>query len=340
MLCPSPTSSGFVLSALVGTINLLCSGRVPNVVTPFVCGATLLPCQKKDGGLHPIAIGEVIRRLTSKCVARAIQADAVRILSPLQVGVGIPAGCEAIVHSLSSILQGTTSPESRCTLLVDFSNAFNSIDHGLLFLEARARIPAISAWLECCYGSQPLLFLGDHTILSCSGVQQGDPLGPLPFALALHPLVEQIKREVLGLRLNLWYLDDGTLCGSPADLSAALSLLEAGGPPSGLFLNRRKCHLIVPEDATCNLYLLPSEIPMSSGGFVLLGSPFGSSSFCTLVVLKRVAKIRDTLSALKSVQDSQIQLTLVRACLSLPKISFALRTCAPHLILPALEAFN
>ena len=57
-------------------------------------------------------------------------------------------------------------------------------------------------------------------------------------------------------------------------------------------------------------------------------------------MLKRVAKIRDTLSALKSIQDSQIQLTLVRACLSLPKISFALRTCAPHLILPALEAFD
>ena len=65
-----------------------------------------------------------------------------------------------------------------------------------------------------------------------------------------------------------------------------------------------------------------------------------SSSFCTSVVLKRVAKIHDSLSALKSVQDSQIQLTLVRACLSLPKISFALCTCAPHLMLPTLEAFD
>ena len=129
------------------------------------------------------------------------------------------------------------------------------------------------------------------------------------------------------------------LSSSPADISSALSLLEAGGPPRRLSLNRRKCLLMVPEDATCNQSLLPSEIPMSSGGFVLLGSPFGSSSFCTSVVLKRVEKIRDTLSALKSLQDSQIQFTLLRACLALPKISFALRTCAPHLILPALAAF-
>ena len=61
---------------------------------------------------------------------------------------------------------------------------------------------------------------------------------------------------------------------------------------------------------------------------LLGGSPFGSSSFCTSVVLKRVEKIRDTLSALKSLQDSQIPFTLLRACLALPKISFALRTCA------------
>ena len=172
-------------------------------------------CQKKDGGLRPIAIGEVLRRLTSKCVARAVQSEAVDILSPLQVGVGIPAGCEAIVHSLASLLNNSSIlPESRCVLLVDFSNAFNSIDRGHMFEEARSRIPSISSWLECCYSSQPLLFIGEHTILSCCGVQQGDLLGPLGFALALHPIVERIKREVPGLLLNSWYLDDGILCGS------------------------------------------------------------------------------------------------------------------------------
>ena len=49
----------------------------------------------------------VLCRLTSKCVARAVQADAIRILSHLQVGVGIPAGCEAIVHSLSTTCKAT-----------------------------------------------------------------------------------------------------------------------------------------------------------------------------------------------------------------------------------------
>ena len=159
-------------------------------------------------GLCLIAIREVLQRLTSKCVARAVQSEAVSIFSPLQVGVGIPVGCKAIVHSLASLLNDSPlSPESRYAILVDFSNAFNSIDRGYMFKKARSRIPSISAWLEWCYGSQSMLFLGEHTILSCCGVQQGDPLGPLGFALTLHPIVERIKREVPGLLLNSWYLE-------------------------------------------------------------------------------------------------------------------------------------
>ena len=71
--------------------------------------------------------------------------------------------------------------------------------------------------------AQPLLHLGDHTILSSSGVQQDDPLGPLGFALTLHPIVVRIQQEVLGLLINAWYLDDGTLCSSPDELAAALA---------------------------------------------------------------------------------------------------------------------
>ena len=42
-------------------------------------------------------------------------------------------------------------------------------------------------------------------------MQQGDPLGPLGFALTLQPLLEHLQADISGLRLNAWYLDDGTL---------------------------------------------------------------------------------------------------------------------------------
>ncbi len=76
----------------------------------------------------------------------------------------------------------------------------------------------ISPWIEACYSSQPNLLLGSHSLLSCNGVQQGNPLGPLGFALTLQPIIDCIQSEVPGLAPNAWYLDDGTLIGSPNNL--------------------------------------------------------------------------------------------------------------------------
>ena len=47
-------------------------------------------------------------------------------------------------------------------------------------------------------------------------------------------MVERIRAEVPGLTLNAWYLDDGTLMGSPEDLAAALNIIEEDGPSVGL----------------------------------------------------------------------------------------------------------
>jgi len=82
-------------------------------------------------GLRPIAVGGVVRRLTSKYVMRAVQSEVFRMLPPLQMGVGIPAGCEAIVHAVANVLDDSSIPhENRFILLVDFSNAFNMVERG------------------------------------------------------------------------------------------------------------------------------------------------------------------------------------------------------------------
>ena len=88
-----------------------------------------------------------------------------------------------------------------------------------MFQEVRSRIPSMAAWIESCYGSQSLLYLGDDKIFSSCGVQQGDPLGPLCFALTLHPVVEQIKRDVLSMLGTLMT----ELCADPPETSALLS---------------------------------------------------------------------------------------------------------------------
>ena len=65
-------------------------------------------------------------------------------------------------------------------------------------------------------------------ISSQTGVQQGDPLGPMLFALVLHKLVTSIDADddCLQLLLEAWYLDDGVLAGERSAVIRALHLIE------------------------------------------------------------------------------------------------------------------
>ena len=86
-------------------MKLLAAGLVPHEVIPHLCGAFLLAVKKKGAGHRPIAVGEVLRRLTSKCLSTAVRAEVIHILTPLQVGVGVRGGCEAIIHSVARTLE-------------------------------------------------------------------------------------------------------------------------------------------------------------------------------------------------------------------------------------------
>ena len=184
----------------------------------------------------------------------------------------------------------------------------------------RYRLPQIAAWTECSYGSQPILLLNDCPIYSCCGVQQGDPLGPLGFALVLQPVIEKIKEEVPSLLINVWYLDDGTLCGTEEELAIALSIIETEGPSRGLFLNREKSLIYTPMNSSI-VHPKLRDIPSTSVGFSLLGSPIGPSSFCEETVARRIHKVQEMVARLHDLEDSQLETTLLRSCLALPTLS-------------------
>ena len=184
------------------------------------------------------------------------------------------------------------------------------------------------------------LFFGNFQLLSCTGVQQGDPLGPLCFALTLHPLIEQIQFNVPNLCLNAWYLDDGSLSGLPNALFSALEPIDTAGPSRGLHLNKSKCLFSISNEANFDLGSFPAGIPITLDGFTLLGCPIDPPSFCLNSILKRIGKVQSLFARLPDLHDSQIECALLRSCLSLPKIAFALRTCPPDFIYPALTVFD
>ena len=135
-----------LLPTLTRLVNSLAAGRVSNTLKPYLSGGNLFAALKKNGGHRPIAVGEVLRRLTSKCIARKATADTADYLAPHQLGVGVKGGAEAAIHAAHAIFSDAEIPINRKYVLqVDFANAFNGIDRAQMLAEIRRQCPKASA---------------------------------------------------------------------------------------------------------------------------------------------------------------------------------------------------
>ena len=204
-----------VLERCTALVNLLAKGEAPNSLAPFLAGATLMALPKKDDGIRPVAVGEVLRRLTAKCLCSAYKEQASAFFFPLQIGVGHALGTEVGLETARQWGGRHKDNTSSVFAKIDFANAFNCVDRQAFLEQCRHHFPGMSQWAEWCYSSPSHLFFGNNIISSERGVQQGDPLGPFLFALALQPLLHRLNRgrSDQGLQLTYSYLDDLILAG-------------------------------------------------------------------------------------------------------------------------------
>ena len=83
---------------LIIIINSLIEGKCRKDFVHILFGGRLLAMNKKFVGIRPIVVGNVWRRLAVK-YASAHAIDIADYFTPLQLGVGVPGGCEAVVHA-------------------------------------------------------------------------------------------------------------------------------------------------------------------------------------------------------------------------------------------------
>ena len=95
----------------------------------------------KNPEARPIGIGEGIGRILGRVVMTTFRRNILKNASDLQLCKGHRAGCEAAVHSLSSIF---SEDDIDAILLVDADNAFNRINRDVMLQNIQIICPIIS----------------------------------------------------------------------------------------------------------------------------------------------------------------------------------------------------
>jgi hypothetical protein len=83
-----------------------------------------------------------------------------------------------------------------------------------------------------------------QSILSAEGSQQGDPLGPLVFAVAVLPLLQELQRILPGGFVRA-FIDDTTQLAPFEQQQQALTFLKSEAPHYGLSLNFQKFKILL-----------------------------------------------------------------------------------------------
>lgn len=267
------------LSIITELCNFMLRGKLNESICKYVYGASLCALTKKDGGIRPIAVGLSIRRLVSKVACSSVIDDVGKYLFPCQLGVGIKQGCETAVHATRGYLSINIG-KTKILLKIDFRNAFNSIERDVMLNEVKRIIPSLYPYLWQCYRNSSLLFFGDNTISSQIGAQQGDPLGPLIFSLTIHKLIQNLKSE-----LNMWYLDDGSICDDPDIVFNDFNTILNESKKLGLEINPSKCELFflsgkIDEEIVSKFNIICPEICVTTKEDLnLLGAPIFEEGF-------------------------------------------------------------
>jgi hypothetical protein len=304
---------------------------------------------------RPIACGDTTRRIFGKHYCHYHQerfADYFEASG--QYGVAAKSGAEKmglvaqLIHEAGGIV-----------LSIDGRNAFNALARDAMLLQLAKQAPDLFAYASKIYAQQPSLrFNLDGQaqaveVLSQQGVQQGDPLGPLLFALAMYPIMKRFMEHHQFQHLSLpAFLDDVaigclTLNGLASDLQttkAAYDWLVVQLATIGIEVNTEKTTCLLPADAATaapepqqqRVHVWASEQlggvkVTTAAGVRLVGVPVGSVQFAQSFV---TATLRDSsadrqLREIITCRDSQLSLALFRLCY-LPRATFLARNTPPQ----------
>ena len=221
-------------------IKKLCTVENQSTSLEAFLANRLIPLDKNPG-LRPIGVGKVLRRIAGKVIVS---------VGSLQVRAGQDAGCESLIHAMRTIYEDQSA---EAVLLVDASNAFNSINRNVFLHNVEVICPSIARYVKNCYFVNSRLFIiGGGEIQSMEGTTQADPAAMAIFAITIIPLIlmlVEIRMQDNNHTKTAAYADDLTVAGPIYQIRVWWNMLCRLGPKFGYFPGRSKSWIIVRENA-------------------------------------------------------------------------------------------
>jgi hypothetical protein len=316
-------TSASLITAITALVNKLLRGECAREVIPIIFGGNLNALIKKSGGIRPIAVGYYWRRLAAKCANTFASTKLATFFTPIQLGVGVPGGCEAAIHTCRRYMDNM--PDDHIIVKLDFSNAFNNVRRDSMLKTIKSLVPEIFNFCYLSYSENSILKFGDYELSSEEGCQQGDPLGPLLFCATIHPMLQSLSSNLI-----IGYLDDITLGGPENVVASDVDFIMNTGIGDGLYLNVDKCEQITKGEAAVTTPIC-DFIHYNTTKATLLGAPLSIGPGMDEILQKKLVELKKAASRLKLI-TSHDALVLLRASCGASKLLHIMRSspCAGH----------
>ena len=297
----------------------------PKTLEAYVA-CRLIPLNKNPG-VRPIGVGEILRRLVGKCVGWVLKDDIQEAAGPLQVATGLQNGAEAAIHAMKQIYE---SDETDAVILIDASNAFNSLNRMAALHNIQILCPQFATILINTYRIPVrMIVYGGRDIWSAEGTTQGDNLAMSFYALGIAPLLEYLRISSHNVK-NVCLADDITGAGKLDSLLKWWKLIITEGRKYGYYVNDEKSWLITKNkellEKAKNMFS-DYNIKFTVDGQRHLGAVIGSYDFRITYATAKVKSWCEEMETLCEFSKSQPHAAYAAFCHGeIHKYTYFLRT--------------